>query len=175
MLTLERTQAEERDERDPENFTEARGAAAWDQATFDLPLDKVTGQRAFGIKDKWLTFNQLVEKWRQLKIIDTKLAPFERAQQRMQVQITMHEKFATAFSVLSFALIAIPLGIKASRKETSANLGIGLALTMAYYFATIVIGWCDSYLVLRPDLLIWLPTLSFQALGSWMLYKIDRA
>ncbi|MEI7798666.1 MAG: LptF/LptG family permease [Opitutaceae bacterium] len=175
VLTLERTQAEERDERDPENFTEARGAAAWDQATFDLPLDKVTGQRAFGIKDKWLTFNQLVEKWRQLKIIDTKLAPFERAQQRMQVQITMHEKFATAFSVLSFALIAIPLGIKASRKETSANLGIGLALTMAYYFATIVIGWCDSYLVLRPDLLIWLPTLSFQALGSWMLYKIDRA
>ena len=175
ILTLERTSAEVRDEQDPENFTAARGAAAWDQATFDLPLDKVTGQRTVGLKDKWLTFSQLVAKWRRLNVPDAKLTTAEQAKQQMRVQIALHEKFATAFSVLSFALIAIPLGIKASRKETSANLGLGLALTMAYYFGTIIASWCDNYIGLRPDLLMWVPTLAFQALGLWMFYKIDRA
>ena len=32
--------------------------------------------------------------------------------------------------MFAFALIAVPLGIKVSRKETSANLGIGLALAL---------------------------------------------
>ena len=93
----------------------------------------------------------------------------------MQVQITMHEKFATAFSVLSFTLIAIPLGIKISRKETSANLGLAVALAMAYYFATIVVRWFDNHIALRPDLLMWLPNLAFQALGLWMFYRADRS
>jgi lipopolysaccharide export system permease protein len=175
VLTLEHTQAEVRDEKDPENFTEARGAASWEQATFDLPLDKVTGQRTVGIKDKWLTFGQLVERWRRLDKTDPDLSAAEREKQQMRVQITIHEKFATAFSVLSFALIAIPLGIKASRKETSANLGIGLALAMAYYFGTIVVGWFDGHPSLRPDLLMWVPTLFFQGLGLWMFYKVDRS
>ena len=83
----------------------------------------------------------------------------------MRVQITIQEKFATAFSVLSFAIVAIPLGIKVSRKETSANLGMGLAMAMAYYFATIVIGWFDTHTALRPDLLMWLPNLVFQGVG----------
>ncbi len=175
ILTLEHAQAEMRDEKDPENFSETRGAAAWEQATFDLPLDKVTGQRTVGIKDKWLTFGQLLAKWRQLNLTDPKVPAAERAKQQMRLQITIHEKFATAFSVLSFALIAIPLGIKASRKETSANLAIGLALALAYYFATIVVGWFDNQPSLRPDLLMWIPTLGFQALGFWMFYRVDRS
>ncbi|MEI6107376.1 MAG: LptF/LptG family permease [Opitutae bacterium] len=175
VLTLEHAQAEVREEKDPEDFSAAHGAAAWQQATFDLPLDKVGGRRTVGIKDKWLTFGQLVEKWRHLNQPDPQVPAAERARQQMRLQITLHEKFATAFSVLSFALIAIPLGIKASRKETSANLGIGLALAMAYYFGTIVVGWLDNHLALRPDLLMWAPTLGFQALGLWMFYKVDRS
>lgn len=92
----------------------------------------------------------------------------------MRIQVTLHEKFATAFSVLSFALVAIPLGIKVSRKETSANLGLGLVLTMIYYFGTIVVGWADTQTSLRPDLLMWLPNFIFQGLGLWMFYRVDR-
>ena len=80
-----------------------------------------------------------------------------------------------AFSVLAFALLAVPLGIKVSRKETSANLGVALALAMGYYFATVVAGWFDNRPELRPDLLMWLPNLAFQALGVWLLRRVDRA
>jgi lipopolysaccharide export system permease protein len=175
VLTLQHAQAEVRDDKDPENFTLARGSAAWEQATFDLPLTKLTGDRIVKKKLKWLTFGQLLEERRRLDQPDPAVPAAERAKQRMRVQITIQEKFAMAFSVLSFALIAIPLGIKVSRKETSANLGLGLLLALGYYFATITAGWFDNQPALRPDLLMWLPNLAFQSLGLWMFYKVDRS
>ena len=38
-----------------------------------------------------------------------------------------------------------------------------------------VVGWFDNQPALRPDLLMWLPNLTFQALGLWMFYKVDRS
>ena len=152
-----------------------RSGGATDHATFDLLLDKLTGRQTINVKTKWLTFSQLVAEWRRFNQPDPALTPAERAAKQMRIQVIIHEKFATAFSVLSFALIAIPLGIKVSRKETSANLGLALALAMAYYFGTIVVGWVDGHPALRPDLLMWLPNLGFQALGLWMIYKVDRS
>ena len=173
-LTLEHVQAEVRDEKNPEDFSQARGAASMQQVPLDLPLDRLTGSHPINKKLKWLTFSQLLAEWRRLDQVDPAVPTDERLKKQMRVQITIHEKFATAFSVLSFALVAIPLGIKVSRKETSANLGIGLALAMAYYFATIVIGWTDNHTALRPDLLMWLPNVAFQSLGLWMFYQVDR-
>ena len=173
-LTLDHVQAEVRDEKDPENFSQARGVATMEQVPLDLPLDRLTGARALTKKFKWMTLSQLLTEWRRLGEPDPLVSAEERAKKKMRIQITLHEKFATAFSVLSFALVAIPLGIKVSRKETSANLGIGLCLAMAYYFGTIVIGWTDNHTALRPDLLMWLPNLAFQSLGLWMFYRVDR-
>jgi lipopolysaccharide export system permease protein len=178
ILTLERAQAEQRDEKDPENFAVVRSAAAWERATFDLPLDRVTGARGIRTKMKDLTYAQLISEWRRLDRPapgETAEAREKREREQMKVQITMHEKAAMAFSVLSFALFAIPLGIQVSRKETSANLGIALLLAMSYYFATIVAGWFDKMPHLRPDLLMWVPNLAFQGLGIWMFRKVDRA
>lgn len=175
VLSLDYLQAEVHDRKDPEDPAKIRSGGSTDHATFDLLLDKLTGQQAVRVKTKWLTFPQLVEEWRRLDRPDPAVPETERAQQLMRVQITIHEKFATAFSVLSFALVAIPLGIKVSRKETSANLGIGLLLALGYYFVTIAVGWFDNYPSLRPDLLMWLPNVAFQSLGLWMFYKVDRA
>ena len=175
VLTLHHVQAESRDEKDPENFSVLRGAASSEQATIDLSLDRLTGHKTANMKAKWLTLDELMVEWNRLGQPDAKVPLKERNQQRIKIQTVFQEKAATAFSVLSFALIAIPLGIKVSRKETSANLGIALALAMAYYFATVVVGWFDNKPEFRPDLLMWLPNLGFQALGIWMFYKTDRS
>jgi lipopolysaccharide export system permease protein len=175
VLTLEQAQAEVRDDKDPENFARAHGSAAWEHATFDLPLERLTGDRSIQRKLKWYTFPQLMAEWTRLKQPDPALSREEQARKLMRVQITIQEKFATAFSVLSFALIAIPLGIKISRKETSANLGLGLLLALGYYFATVMAGWFDNSPALRPDLLVWVPNIVFQGLGFWLFYKVDRA
>jgi lipopolysaccharide export system permease protein len=175
VLDADNLQAELHDEKDPENMAKVHSGGGSDHATFDLVLDKLTGRQTINVKTKWLTFSQLLAEWRRLGKPDPAVPAAERAKQQMRVQIIIHEKFATAFAVLSFALIAVPLGIKVSRKETSANLGLALALAMTYYFATIVVGWFDNHPELRPDLLMWLPNFTFQLLGLWMLYKVDRA
>ncbi len=174
ILTLEHTQAELRNDKDPEDFAQKPATPAMEQATFDLPLSKITGDRIVQKKLKWFTFPQLMAEWMRLKKPDPSVPKADQAKQLMRVQITIQEKFATAFSVLSFALIAIPLGIKVSRKETSANLGLGLFLALGYYFASIVAGWFDNYPAFRPDLIVWLPNIVFQGLGLWLFYKIDR-
>ncbi len=175
VLTLEKAQAEKRDDKDPENFAVGHGSAAWEQATFDLPLTKLTGERSVKRKLKELTFPQLMAEWARFQKPDPEVSKDEQAKQLMRVQITIQEKFATAFSVLSFALVAIPLGIKVSRKETSANLGLGLLLALGYYFATVMTGLLDNSPAWRPDLLVWLPNIAFQGMGLWLFYKIDRA
>lgn len=174
-LTVQRAQIEVRDEKDLENFASIAGAPSMERATFYLPLDRVTGAHTVQTKLKWLTLPQLLAEWQRLGRPDPAVPAAERARQRMKAQVVFHEKCATAFSVLSFALLAIPLGIKVSRKETSANLGIAVALAMAYFFVTVVVGWFDNKPQFRPDLLMWVPNLMFQALGIWMFRKVDRA
>jgi lipopolysaccharide export system permease protein len=167
---------EYRDNKDPEFFSgEQKGIGIFGVFPWKLSLGKITGEQMVQRKLKWYTFGQLIEEWRRLNRPDPAVPAAEREKQQMRVQITIQEKFATAFSVLSFALVAIPLGIKVSRKETSANLGIGLALAMVYYFTTIVVSWFDNQPAFRPDLLMWLPNFAFQALGLWMFYQADRA
>ncbi len=164
-----------RNAKDPEDFKDARGMGAGEKMTVDLALDRLMGENTIKRKLKWLTFTQLMSEWVRLSRPDPAIPRVEQDLQLMRVRFTIQEKFATAFSVLSFALVAIPLGIKVSRKETSANLGLGLLLALSYYFASVVPGMFDKYPEFRPDLLVWLPNILFQGLGLWLFYKIDRA
>ncbi|HVU16153.1 MAG TPA: LptF/LptG family permease [Candidatus Didemnitutus sp.] len=174
VLTLYNVVGETHDAKDPENASRVQSGATGDQATIDISLESITGNSQVRVKLKWRTFDQLIAEWRRLGQPDPKTAPGQRYRERIQVQTTIQEKFATAFSVLSFALVAIPLGIKVSRKETSANLGIALVLAMGYYIATVAVNACDMHPDWRPDLLMWVPNIGFQTLGAWMFYKVDR-
>ncbi len=175
VLTLEDARAEARDPKDPEDFTKVRGAATWGRATFDLPLDRLAGRGSVRVKTKWLTIGDLFKKWASLSQPAEGQTREQWLDERMHVQMVIHEKASMAFSVLGFALIGIPLGIKVSRKETTANLGVALALAMAYYFSTVVVGWFDNKPAFRPDLLMWVPALSLQAVGFWLFRRVDRA
>jgi lipopolysaccharide export system permease protein len=174
ILTGTNVTSDSRDKDNPEAFGKGVNVGHAGQATYVLSLDKLSGSRTVRTKLKWQTYKQLLTEWRRLGRPDPAMDDAERERQQMKVQIVIHEKCAMAFSVISFALIAIPLGIKVSRKETSANLGVALALAMGYYFATIVVGWFDNKPDFRPDLLMWVPNFCFQGLGIWMFYKVDR-
>jgi lipopolysaccharide export system permease protein len=92
----------------------------------------------------------------------------------MKIEMTIQEKFNTALAAFSFVIVGIPLGIKVSRRETSANLGVGVALALGYYFLTVMVGWLDRHPEYRPDLLLWVPNLIFIGLGIWLFRRIDR-
>ena len=174
--TLVRARVEERNEDNPEDFSKSPKAASVDRTGgVKISLDRYFGRNLERMKDDWLTYPALREKQARLAAETPppeKIA--ENARQRMQLSLILHDRFTLAFAVFSFALIGVPLGIKVSRRETSANLGLALGLVLAFYILTVAIKWLDRRPELRPDLLLWLPNVLFIGLGAWLFSRVDR-
>jgi lipopolysaccharide export system permease protein len=168
LVTLERVAMEYRDPEAPEDFAPPPRTGAIESWPLEVELDALFGRAEARRKLDWLTLREL---WAEH---ESRRAAGDEAG-RMQVAVTLHRKAATAVAVLAFAFLAVPLGIKVSRRETSANLGVALLLVMGYYFLTIVVGWLDRYPAWRPDLWAWLPTLLFLGLGGWLYRRVGQA
>lgn len=167
VLTLRNVVMEKRNEDDPEDFSRPLTTSAVEEFPVQLKLDDLFGRQVLRRKVEWLTFSQLTEEWRRLGTEGDDVG-------QMRVAIALHDKASTAVAVLAFAVVAIPLGIRVSRKETSANLGVALLLVMLYYFFTNVIKLLHDQPAWRPDLLLWLPAVGFLIAGAWMFRGIGR-
>lgn len=175
--TLVRAKTEERDEENPEDFSKSPRAPSVDRAEqWRIPLDGYLNRSVARTKPEWLTQEAL--RAEQAKLAARPAPPAEKKQQyereELQLELIAQERFNLALAVFSFALIGIPLGIKVSRRETSANLGLALGLVLTYYLLTGAIKGLDRRPDLRPDLLLWAPNLLFIGLGLWLFNRIDR-
>lgn len=175
--TLLRAKAEERDGDDPEDFSKAPRVFSMEKAEeVRISLDGLFTGRATRMKEEWLTYPQL--RAEQARLAAAAAPPPEKQKEalraRTKLELILHEKFNLSLAVLSFAVIGVPLGIKVSRRETSANLGLALLLVLGYYMLTVMIKWLDRHPEYRPDLLMWLPNLLFIALGVWLFARIER-
>lgn len=176
LLTLLVAQIETRNPRNPENFAEPPLVGTFAKTEqIRLPLDKLFGRSGVYQKLKWMTYSQLRAEEARL---DALAVPPELVQshrrEQMKVQLVLQEKFQNALAMLSFALIGVPLGIRVSRRETSANLSVAVALALGFYFLTVMVNWLDRHPEYRPDLLFWLPNLLFLGLAVWLFSRIDR-
>ena len=179
LLTLSQAQLETRNEKNPENFTEAQLVGSFERSEpIRLPLDNLFGRAgAARMKQEWLTYDQLSAARNDLAVkqVPTDAAGAEKlALDRMKLELIYHDKFNTALAVLSLALIGVPLGIKVSRRETSANFAVAVALTLTYYVMTLSVKVLDSHPEFRPDLLLWLPNIILLTLGTYLLVRVDR-
>jgi lipopolysaccharide export system permease protein len=174
--TLLQTKIEERDPEDPEDFSKSpRTPSISKVEEVPISLDRYFGKNLERMKDDWLTYSQLRAKQARLAVEQPppeKTA--EHARARMKLKLVMQEKLNLSLAVFSFALLGVPLGIKVSRRETSANLGLALLLVLGYYLLTVMVNWLDRHPQYRPDLLLWLPNVLFLALGVWLFSRIDR-
>lgn len=175
VITLNHASAEVRSTKDPENYREAPVTAYFETTSRAISLDALFGTNTFKRKLDWLTWGELKAEAARLKKPDPAVPEHARLKQLTKVRLSMQEKLTTAFTVLSFALIAVPLGITVSRRETSANLGVALVLALSYYFLSMLVQSLEDLPQIRPDLLLWLPNLAFLALGLWLFSRIDRA
>jgi lipopolysaccharide export system permease protein len=174
--TLVRAKSEERDPDNPEDFSKSPKAPSMDRAErVHIPLDEYLSRSSYRVKQEWLTYGELLQERAR---IAAETPPPEKAREHaralMKTRVIEHEKFNFSLAVFSFALLGVPLGIKVSRRETSANLGLALALVLSYYMLTVAVKWLDRHPEQRPDLLLWLPNVLFIALGVWLFSRIDR-
>jgi lipopolysaccharide export system permease protein len=178
LLTLVHAQIESRDPQNPEKFIKAPLVATFEKSDqVRLPLDDVFG-RASTVRQKlmWMTYGQLHQE--EVRLSAMTVPPEQakdHAREIMKVRLTVQEKLQNAISMLTFALIGVPLGIKVSRRETSANLGVAVTLSLGYYFLTVMVNWLDRMPEYRPDLLFWLPNLMFLMIGLWLFRRLERS
>jgi len=172
LLTLTDATAEARvtrNSKDPEDFSVPKPLGHEGEQPFELK--NFFNPQIFTRKQAWFTLDELLaERVRLAALPSTK--DNERA--AMQVLITLNEKGAMALAAFSLTLLAIPLGIKVSRKETSANLAVAVFCALGYYFLTVMVGWLGKHPDLRPDLLLWIPNLVLLAVGGTLFWRLDR-
>jgi len=177
VLVPYRGSFEARDPDSPEDFRKVRTALSFESTSLVLSLDKIFGRVTFQKKLKWMTFQELRDveaaAREEMNSSDPELqqAGYERYH---KAKMAFHEKFAMGFSVISFALIGVPLGIRGSREETSANLFLAMGLALGYYIMMMSISWMDGLYQYRPDLLFWIPNFIYQGIGCWLFIKGDR-
>jgi len=172
ILTLQDGTGERRKSSDPENLQENIPVASFETLALRLPLERILGGAQTERKLAFMTLGELLHRRAVLGKED--LSADVAFARRIEIQTAIQKKIAFSFSVLSLCMFAIPLGIKASRSETYANLGIALGLALTYFLLTILISWTEKHPMMRPDLLIWLPNFLFQAIGLYLLHRTNR-
>lgn len=174
VLTLREVSVETRDRDRPEDFSKPQPVGTSESMTVELKLEGLFKQLKLSQKINWLTYGELMARRSELAAKGAAATKADRIE-LTRVVVALSEKAAASFAVLAFAFVAVPLGIKVSRKETSANLGIAVALVLGYYFLATLTGMLERSPALRPELWVWAPPLAYAAAGLWLFRRVDRA
>jgi Predicted permeases len=174
VLTLHEVSVETRDRERPEDFSKPQPVGNSESMTVELKLEGLFKQMRLSQKINWMTYGELMARRAELVAKGAKATKEERLE-LTRVVVALSEKAAASFAVLAFAFVAVPLGIKVSRKETSANLGIAVALVLGYYFLATLTGMLERSPALRPELWVWAPPLAYAVAGLWLFRRVDRA
>ncbi len=169
-IVLEQVRLTEYDKRNPDDLAKARTLTA-ESYPVALDLRKLLRKGKFNKKPASLPLGELVRAIRSVRQTFPDLP--EQGVPRMRIKLAMDasKRLALALSCFSFALLGIPLGIRAHRKESSIGIALALVLLFAYYLFIIV---ADSLLdrpAWRPDLIPWIPVLGGQLLGGYLLFR----
>ncbi len=177
IVTLSNARVDEHDHKALDDFTQPLRVNTFGQVDpVRLSLSKYFGSENVHQKLQWMTYSELLaERDRIASEVVPAGGERQHARNLMKVSLTIQDKINMALAVFSFAFVGVPLGIKVSRRETSANLGVAVLLALAYYFLIVVVGWLDQHPEYRPDLLLWAPNVIFIAIGGWLLTRLDRA
>ncbi len=96
-----------------------------------------------------------------------KLTPKKRA--KFSNAVTFRQSFS--FACLAFAIMGVPLGIGARRKDTSTGFVLSLALGLGYFLFHIFAGQTKSDGSIGSTILFWLPNIIALIIGLWLFRR----
>ncbi len=178
VLTLLSGRVEKREAKAPENFATPSLVGSFDKwEAVRFPLDRMFRDSGVRTKLDWMSFKAL---WAERRSLTQPAAGESAAQHRehelrvSQIDFAVSDRTNMALAVFTFALIGVPLGVRVSRRETSANLGLALGLALAYYFFTTAVSWLDHHPEYRPDLLLFAPNLILFGLAVVLYSRLEK-
>ena len=129
------------------------------QAPLEFPVSGVFKEGSgYEKKLRWHTTSELLALMDKGWQVPPNATPAQIAEGRMMPRTQLMSHLASAFSIFSLALLAVPLAVRVGRSETFVNAAVALAVALSYYVLSSAAAWVKNP-VYRPDLLVWLPNL----------------
>ncbi len=95
--------------------------------------------------------------------------------QDMSVALTeANKRYSFSLTCITFALVGIPLGITAQRRETTAGFVLSLVTATVYFMFIMMAETMNDKASLFPHLLMWVPNVVFLGIGAWLFYRLSR-
>ena len=163
LMHLYQARYQQRDEKDPLDLRKVRDGINMAEGTLPISLDELYEKEKKRPSRSALSIEQLLE---QLKS--------ESSRERSASRTEINKRFSFPFSCLAFALIGVPLGVTAHRRETSIGFAVGLIVAVTYFLFVIIGDTLRSNPSLHPELLVWFPNVLFLFLGLILFRRLAR-
>ncbi len=164
LLTLRDAKFEQRDSEAEDDLAKIRHGVSVGEATFPIPLNDLVA--AYLLKQPLRTYT--------LAELLVALPEETEWPRRIAMLTEISKRFSLSLACVAFALIAMPLGVTAQRKETSVGFGISLAVAFGYFFFVVLAELLREDASAFPYLLLWVPNILFIGVGTWMLMRLDH-
>jgi lipopolysaccharide export LptBFGC system permease protein LptF len=102
---------------------------------------------------------------------NAKNAPIDKRKQSeiLNLEIRMTQRYSFAMASLAFSCIAVPLGLKRRRKDSSSRIFTALLLGGAYFVFSLIGEQMKT--IATASIVIWLPNLLFLLIGIILFYR----
>jgi lipopolysaccharide export system permease protein len=154
---------QQRDAYEPYALDRIRDGISVQEGTLPISLDELYEKEKRRASRSMLSLEQLLE---QLKNDDPKMRSSSRTE--------INKRFSFPMACIVFALVGVPLGITAHRRETSFGFAASLVIGVFYFLFIIVADTLRANAKVHPELLVWLPNVLFLALGFWLFRRLAR-
>jgi lipopolysaccharide export system permease protein len=163
LMHLYDARYQQRDEKAPLDLRKIRDGITMTEGTLPISLEELYEREKHRMGRSALSLEQLLE---QLKSDDKR--------QQSSTRTEINKRFSFPMACLVFAIIGVPLGVTAHRRETSIGFGMGLIVAFAYFLFIIIANTLRENPKVHPELLVWFPNLLFLVLGTWMFQRLHR-
>src|SRR5229473_679152 len=163
LMHLYQARYQERDPNDPSNLRKIRDGINMVEGTLPISLEELYEKEKKRPYRSALSIEQLLE---QLKSEDKR----ERSASRTE----LNKRFSFPFSCVAFALVGVPLGVTAHRRETTIGFLLSLVIAISYFLFVIIADTLRNNPKVHPELLVWFPNVLFIVLGAFLFRRLAR-
>jgi LPS export ABC transporter permease LptF len=164
LMHLYNARYQQRDEQDPFDLRKIHDGINMAEGTLPIGLDELYERAKKQPSRSALSIEQLVDQLRS--------NANERELSASRTEI--NKRFSFPVSCLAFALIAVPLGVTAHRRETSIGFAVGLIVAVSYFLFVIIGDTLRANPKVHPELLVWFPNVLFLVLGAFLFRRLAR-
>jgi len=145
------------------DLTKIRDGINMAEGTLPISLEELYEKEKKRPSRSALSIEQLLE---QLKS--------ENQRERSASRTEINKRFSFPFACIAFAIIGVPLGVTAHRRETSIGFAMGLIVAVSYFLFVIIGDTLRGNPKVHPELLVWFPNVLFIVLGAFLFRRLAR-